>query len=102
MKKSYLLLLSAFLLVGCGTSISSEQKDIYDVIVCYPDGTPVNGGVSVEWCTDSTCSKSVVVDENGKASADLDEDTYTVHVGIFQMDMRMIQINMLLIKIIKM
>lgn len=80
MKKSYLLLLSAFILVGCGTT-SSEQKDIYDVIVCYPDGTPVNGEVSVEWCTDSTCSKSVVVDENGKASSDLEEDTYTVHIG---------------------
>ena len=80
MKKKYLLVFASLFLVGCGET--ADPVPAYEVKVVYPDGTPVNGGVSVEWCTSATCSQSIVVNENGIASTtELEDDTYTVHIG---------------------
>ncbi len=85
--KKRLLISSLFLLLlvtGCGDNVSStsNNENGYTVNVVYPDGTPVNGNVRVEWCTSTSCSKSITIDSNGKAtSTDLEDGEYYVHIN---------------------
>ena len=65
----------------CSTKITVIILDNrYSVTVVYPDGTPVTGGVSVQWCTGNICLLPVVVNANGVAYNDCDDDEYYVHI----------------------
>lgn len=88
MKKKNLLftLLAPFLLVSCQntptSSVSTEDSNQYSVKVLYPDGEPVKGGVTVEWCTDFSCSRAVQVSDEGIATnTSLEDGEYYVHIS---------------------
>ena len=51
----------------------------YSVKVVYPDGTPVNGGVAVQWCS-TYCLLPISINSEGIAKNELEDDTYYVHI----------------------
>lgn len=55
-------------------------KEYFTVKVVYPDGTPVNGGVHVQWCTGNICELPVVVNEEGIATLEREEGDYYIHI----------------------
>ncbi len=59
---------------------SSDTDDKYKVKVMYPDGTPVNGGVNVQWCDSKNCFPPVTIDTNGIAKIDLKDNDYYIHI----------------------
>lgn len=60
-------------------TIVEPVNNNYTVKVVYPDGTAVNGGVSVQWCS-TYCLLPVVVNSQGIAENEIDDDTYYVHI----------------------
>lgn len=68
---------------GFETSLSlnivEPVNNNYTVKVVYPDGTPVNGSVSVQWCS-TYCLLPVVINSQGIAENEIDDDTYYVHI----------------------
>ena len=60
-------------------NIVEPVNNNYTVKVVYPDGTPVNGGVTVQWCS-TYCLLPVAVNSEGIAENEIDDDTYYVHI----------------------
>ncbi len=53
----------------------------YLATVLYPDMSPVQGNVSVQWCDNKTCYMPIVVDQNGVAkNTTLKNGTYYIHL----------------------
>lgn len=52
----------------------------YTVNVVYPNGEPVNSGVSVQWCTDTTCKLPAYVNQYGLAYSEIEDDNYFIHI----------------------
>ena len=61
-------------------TLTVEDSNAYVVKVVYPNGTPVSGGVSVQWCTNSTCMLPVYVNEQGVARNSIPDDNYFIHI----------------------
>ena len=57
-----------------------EDANAYVVKVVYPNGTPVSGGISVQWCTNSTCMLPVYINESGVARNSIPDDNYFIHI----------------------
>ena len=56
------------------------DSNAYVVKVVYPNGTPVSGGISVQWCTNSTCMLPVYINESGIARNSIPDDNYFIHI----------------------
>ncbi len=80
------------LLVSCNnnndnssTSLNNDPQpgeNDYVATIKYPDGSPVTGDVYVQWCTDTNCSMSVKVNDQGVAfTSNLTDQQYYVHVS---------------------
>lgn len=61
-------------------TIIVEDPNAYSVKVVYPNGNPVEGGVTVQWCTGSTCLLPVAVDNQGTAYNSIDDAEYYIHI----------------------
>ena len=61
-------------------TIIVEDPNAYSVKVVYPNGNPVEGGVTVQWCTGSTCLLPVAVDSQGTAYNSIDDAEYYIHI----------------------
>lgn len=56
-----------------------KEKEYFTVKVLYPDGTPVAGGVTVQWCDAKGCNDAKVNDK-GIATLEKEEGEYEVHL----------------------
>lgn len=67
---------------GFSTSLTLTIQDpnAYTAKVVYPNGNPVTSGVSVQWCTNSTCMLPVYVNSQGIASNSIPENNYFIHI----------------------
>lgn len=67
---------------GATTSVylTVIPQSAYTVKVVYPNGNPVNNGVSVQWCTDTTCKLPAYVNQYGLAYSEIDDDNYFIHI----------------------
>lgn len=61
-------------------TLTVEDANAYVVKVVYPNGNPVTSGVSVQWCTNSTCMLPVYVNESGIARNSIPDDNYFIHI----------------------
>ena len=61
-------------------TLNIEDPALYSVKVVYPNGNPVSGGVTVQWCTGETCLLPVAVNANGTAYNDLEDVNYYIHI----------------------
>ena len=61
-------------------TLTVEDANAYVVKVVYPNGTPVSGGISVQWCTNSTCMLPVYINESGVARNSIPDDNYFIHI----------------------
>lgn len=64
---------------GLSVEVSLEVVN-YSVQVLYPDNTPVNTKVNVQWC-DTVCYLPVKVNNKGIAGIELDEGEYFIHLN---------------------
>lgn len=55
------------------------QNEYYTVKVVYPDGTPVTGGVTVQWCNTLGC-RDALVNAEGVATLEKEDGEYSVHL----------------------
>ena len=60
--------------------LNIDDPNSYSVQVVYPNGTPVNKGVTVQWCTGDTCLLPVQVNELGTAYNELEDANYYIHI----------------------
>ncbi len=69
---------------GCNTTVLLVVKEPannnYSVTVVYPNGSPVVGGVTVQWCSKENCFLPVAVNSEGYAEKALEDGTYYVHI----------------------
>lgn len=87
-KKQIGLAILTLLLVSCNNGNNNSLnngpqpgENDYVATVKYPDGSPVTGDVYVQWCTSTSCSMSVKVNDQGVAfTSDLTDQQYYVHV----------------------
>lgn len=63
-----------------GLTLTIDDPNAYSVKVVYPNGNPVEGGVTVQWCTGSTCLLPVAVDNQGTAYNSIDDAEYYIHI----------------------
>ncbi len=62
-------------------TLTIEDPNAYSVKVVYPNGEPVTGGVSVQWCTATSCLPTKEVNAAGVAYNKLDDSKkYFIHI----------------------
>ena len=62
-------------------TLTIEDPNAYSVKVVYPNGQPVTGGVSVQWCTATSCLPTKEVNAAGIAYNKLDDSKkYFIHI----------------------
>ena len=62
-------------------TLTIEDPNAYSVKVVYPNGEPVTGGVSVQWCTATSCLPTKEVNAVGVAYNKLDDSKkYFIHI----------------------